>query len=77
MQIRFGARVATARAASKFCLSCYYPGQIVEEVGGIDCLGSSIAFAMAGKVDVPKPSRLRRRRKLVPVPLWIVGKLVN
>ena len=41
----------------------------------IDCLGSSIAFAMAGKVDVPKPSRLKRGQKLVPVPLWIVGKL--
>ena len=24
----------------------------------IDCLGSSIAFAMAGKTNVPKPSRL-------------------
>ena len=41
----------------------------------IDCLGSSIAFTMADKADVPKPSRLRRRQKLVPVPLWIVGKL--
>ena len=26
----------------------------------IDCLGSSIAFAMADKADVPKPSRLKR-----------------
>lgn len=25
----------------------------------IDCLGSSIAFSMADKVDVPKPSRLK------------------
>jgi len=41
----------------------------------IDCLGSSIAFAMADKADVPKPSRLKRGQKLVPVPLWIVGKL--
>ena len=41
----------------------------------IDCLGSAIAFAMADKVDVPKPSRLKRGRKSVPVPLWIVGKL--
>jgi antitoxin HicB len=41
----------------------------------IDCLGSSIAFAMADKVDVPKPSRLKRGQKLIPVPLWIVGKL--
>jgi antitoxin HicB len=37
----------------------------------IDCLGSSIAFAMADKVDVPKPSRLKRGQKLIPVPLWI------
>ena len=41
----------------------------------IDCLGSVIAFAMADKAEVPKPSRLKRRQRLVPVPLWIVGKL--
>jgi antitoxin HicB len=41
----------------------------------IDCLGSSIAFAMADKSDVPKPSRLKRGQKLVPVPLWIAAKL--
>jgi antitoxin HicB len=41
----------------------------------IDCLGSSIAFAMAARADVPKPSHLKRGQKLVPVPLWIVGKL--
>jgi antitoxin HicB len=41
----------------------------------IDCLGSSIAFAMADKTNVPKPSRLKRGQKLVPVPLWIVAKL--
>jgi len=41
----------------------------------IDCLGSAIAFAMADKADVPKPSRLKRGQKLVPVPLWIVAKL--
>ena len=41
----------------------------------IDCVGSSIAFAMADKADVPKPSRLKRGQRLVPVPLWIVGKL--
>ena len=41
----------------------------------IDCLGSSIAFAMADKATVPKPSRLKRGQKLVPVPLWIVAKL--
>src|SRR6266478_3042172 len=41
----------------------------------IDCLGSSIAFAMTDKVDVPKPSRVKRGQKIVPVPFWIVGKL--
>jgi len=41
----------------------------------IDCLGSSIAFAIADKADLRKPSRLKRGQKLVPVPLWIVGKL--
>jgi antitoxin HicB len=41
----------------------------------IDCLGSSIAFAMADKANVPKPSRLKRGQKLVSVPLWIVGNL--
>jgi len=41
----------------------------------IDCLGSSVAFAMADKADVPKPSRPKRGQRLVPVPLWIVGKL--
>ena len=47
--------------------------QAMEEA--IDCLGSGIAFAMAGKAHVPKPSRLKRGQKLVPVPLWIVAKL--
>jgi len=41
----------------------------------IDCLGGSIAFAMADKATIPKPSSLRRGQKLVPVPLWIVAKL--
>jgi antitoxin HicB len=41
----------------------------------IDCLGSSIAFAMADKAEVPKPSPQRRGQKSVPVPLWIAGKL--
>jgi antitoxin HicB len=41
----------------------------------IDCLGSVIAFAMGDKVNIPKPARLKRGQKLVPVPLWIVAKL--
>jgi antitoxin HicB len=40
-----------------------------------DCLGSVIAFAMADKTDVPRPSPLKRGQRLVPVPYWIVGKL--
>lgn len=41
----------------------------------VDCLGGSIAFAMEDKAEVPKPSRLRRGQKSVPVPLWIAAKL--
>jgi len=41
----------------------------------IDCLGSSIAFCMADKLDVPRPSLVKRGQRAVPVPLWIVGKL--
>ncbi|MCU1237897.1 MAG: hypothetical protein JWP63_5864 [Candidatus Solibacter sp.] len=41
----------------------------------IDCLGSTIAFAIADKADVPPPARLKRGQRLVPVPFWIVGKL--
>src|SRR5260370_39145429 len=41
----------------------------------IDCLGGVIAFAMADKVEVPRPSPLKRGQKVVPAPLWIVGKL--
>src|ERR1700684_622355 len=57
--------------------SAHTDGAVANEAmeEAIDCLGSSIAFAMADKADVPKPSRPRRGQKLVPVPLWIVGKL--
>lgn len=41
----------------------------------IDCLGSIIAFAMADRQEIRKPSRLKRGQKIVPVPFWIVGKL--
>jgi predicted RNase H-like HicB family nuclease len=33
----------------------------------IDCLGSVIAFAMADKVEVPRPSPLKRGQKVVPI----------
>ena len=47
------------------------PNEAMEEA--IDCLGSCIAFNMTDKANIPKPSRLKRGQKLVPVPLWIVA----
>lgn len=41
----------------------------------IDCLGSTIAFAMKDRRHVPKPSIVKRGQRVVPVPLWIAGKL--
>ena len=35
----------------------------------------SVEFAAHREVFASKPSRLKRGQKLVPVPLWIVGKL--
>lgn len=49
------------------------PAEAFEEA--IDCLGSSIGFAMADHAEVPKPSRPKRGQKMVPVPHWIVAKL--
>jgi len=49
------------------------PGEAVEEA--IDCLGSVIAQRMADKLDVPLPSKPKSGQRLVPVPLWIAGKL--
>jgi predicted RNase H-like HicB family nuclease len=40
------------------------PNEALKEA--IDCLGSSIAFAMADKAPVPKPSVLKRGQKSVP-----------
>lgn len=39
------------------------------------CLGSAIAFRIRVKEDVPAPSAAKRGERLVPVPLWIAGKL--
>ena len=47
--------------------------EAVEEA--IDCLGSVLAFRIAEKSEIPAPSRLKRGQRLVPVPLWIAGKL--
>jgi antitoxin HicB len=41
----------------------------------IDCLGSSVAFALACREDIPRPSAPKRGQKVVPVPLWIAPKL--
>jgi antitoxin HicB len=41
----------------------------------VDCLGSVLAARIADKLDIPAPSRLKRGQRLVPVPLWIAGKL--
>jgi antitoxin HicB len=41
----------------------------------IDCLGSVIAQRLADKAEIPVPSPLKRGERLLPVPLWIAGKL--
>ncbi len=48
-------------------------GEAAEEAA--DCLGSVLAFRIAEKSEIPAPSRLKRGQRLVPVPLWIAGKL--
>ena len=40
-----------------------------------DCLGSSIAFALVYKEEIPRPSAAARGQRMVPVPLWIAPKL--
>ena len=47
--------------------------EAVEEAA--DCLGSVLAFRIAEKSEIPAQSRLMRGQRLVPVPLWIAGKL--
>jgi len=47
--------------------------EAVEEA--INCLGSAIAFRIAERSDIPAPSRPKRGQRMVPVPLWIAGKL--
>ena len=41
----------------------------------VDCLGSTMAFRMADKEEIPRPSRLKRGQRPVAVPFWIAGKL--
>jgi antitoxin HicB len=40
-----------------------------------DCLGSVIAARIGDKLEIPEPSSIKRGQKLVPVPLWVAGKL--
>lgn len=42
---------------------------------GADCLGSTIAERIAERLEIPRPSAVKRGQKLLPVPLWIAGKL--
>ena len=41
----------------------------------IDCLGSTVAFRIAERAEIPAPSRPKRGQRMIPVPLWIAGKL--
>ena len=41
----------------------------------IDCLGSTVAFRIAERATIPAPSRPKRGQRMIPVPLWIAGKL--
>jgi antitoxin HicB len=56
---------------------CHTDGKDMHEAmeEAIDCLGSVIAAKIAEKAAIPSPSPLKRGQRLVPVPLWIVGKL--
>ena len=41
----------------------------------MDCLGSVIAERITQKSPIPSPSPLKRGQRMVPVPLWIAGKM--
>ncbi len=47
--------------------------EAVEQAAG--CLCSAIAFALAYKEEIPRPSASKRGQHMVPVPLWIAPKL--
>lgn len=40
-----------------------------------DCLGSVLAFRLAGKERIPYPSKAKRGQRMIPVPLWIAPKV--
>lgn len=41
----------------------------------IDCLGSVLAQTLSERGQIPKPSKVKPGLQLVPVPLWIAGKM--
>ena len=41
----------------------------------MDCLGSSLAHRLVNKEEIPYPSKPKRGRRMVPVPLWIAPKV--
>jgi len=47
--------------------------EALEEAG--DLLGSVIAQHLTEKAKIPLPSAPKRGQRLIPVPLWIAGKL--
>src|SRR5258706_11666729 len=57
--------------------ACHTDGKDLREAveEAIDCLGSVIAARIADRATIPSPSRLKRGQRLIPVPLWIAGKL--
>jgi predicted RNase H-like HicB family nuclease len=77
---------ATFRRDAKGCIVVGFPDLPEAHTDGrgmakaikeaVDCLGSVLAFRIAEKSKIPALSRLKRAQRLVPVPLWIAGKLV-
>jgi antitoxin HicB len=57
--------------------ACHTDGKDLREATeeAIDCLGSMLASRIAERETIPSPSPLKRGQRLVPVPLWIAGKL--
>ena len=57
--------------------ACHTDGKDMREAieEAIDCLGSVLASRIAAREIIPVPSALKRGQRLVPVPLWIAGKL--
>lgn len=56
---------------------CHTDGKDLQEAmeEAVDCLGSVLAKRIAERAPIPAPSPLKRGQRLVPVPLWIAGKL--